>query len=689
MTENTYQVIARKWRPQRFDELVGQKHVARTLRNTVTQNRVGHAYLFVGPRGTGKTTTARIFAKLLNCEAPTRSEPCCECRSCREIARSASLDVIEIDGASHNKVDDIRDIRENVIYTPSRSRYKIYIIDEVHMLSNAAWNALLKTLEEPPEHVKFLFATTEPHKVLPTVLSRCQRFDLAPIPVPLIAGRLRHIADTEGVRIDERALGAIARAADGAMRDAQSIFDQIIAFCGGSGEDDIISEQDVIDVFGLTSGRELNALTAAMLENDVAQILHIIQRLADQGRDLERLYTDLVTYLRNVMVVTTCPEGVGLLDVSESEQQDLKKLAGSRARTLVTRLLDVLVTGEVGFRNALNKRVSLEVALVRAMRDAHSLQIDDLIAGLKRLKQDGGDLEVKLDNVAVDHSAAPGVPAASPGKPPVVAEDAAETAEKAGADEASPGQRAVMEAASGPEPDPEPLYPPQDRTGESEQIASPPRHAAEPDEARSDRAEPPKAEALVEPVQPNDESEFVDTALAMEERDDDSQMDASRDEDGPDPLPADPDETPDEPGMDNAADPVEIWQSVLGKLRSEIAEPQLRACLASLKPVSVIGNALEVAYTPETAAEQVERLDDELIREKLNQVMKQVTGRSESRVLLKKWIDNLSGDESDEPKRAAFTSDVRERLESRPFVRNVCDLFGGTLIDGRGKKNDA
>jgi len=243
---------------------VGQEHVKRALRNAVLHERVGHAYLFVGPRGIGKTTIARIFAKTLNCEALRDAEPCCTCQSCREIAAGNSLDLIEIDAASNRGVDSIRNLRESVLYTPSRSRYKVYIIDEVHMLTKEAWNALLKTLEEPPPHVKFLFATTEPHKVLPTILSRCQRFDLRRIPVNMIAGHLRMIADTEKVFVEPAALAAIARAADGGMRDGQSIFDQMIAFCGGTTAEETITEQDVIDVFGLASSTELHALISGI-----------------------------------------------------------------------------------------------------------------------------------------------------------------------------------------------------------------------------------------------------------------------------------------------------------------------------------------------------------------------------------------------------------------------------------------
>ena len=371
-----YQVLARKWRPQTFAEVVGQEHISRTLRNAIIQNRIGHAYLFVGSRGIGKTTTARIFAKALNCANNVDGEPCCQCQSCREVAAGTSMDVIEIDGASHNKVEHIRDIRENVQYTPVNGKYKIYIIDEVHMLTPQAWNALLKTLEEPPEHVKFLFATTEPHKVLPTIISRCQR---------LIVQRLRQIADGEHIHVEDNALAAIARAADGGMRDAQSIFDQMIAFCGGLADGELITEKDVIDVFGLASGIELREMAAALFTNDINRAMVVLQALADSGRDLERLFGDLINYVRNIMVAGICDDPSKFLEVSDSELADLIGIGRSIDRQMVQRILQGLVAQEWSFRAAVNKRIYFETVLARVMLDAHSVQLDDIIARLNVL----------------------------------------------------------------------------------------------------------------------------------------------------------------------------------------------------------------------------------------------------------------------------------------------------------------
>src|SRR4051812_11276690 len=280
----SYQVIARKYRPQRFGDVVGQEHVTQTLSNAIEQKRIAHAYLFCGPRGTGKTTIARIFAKCLNCTGGPKVDFDDQDPKCQEIAEGRSLDVLEIDGASNNGVDAVRELRETCKYTPASSKFKIYIIDEVHMLSTGAFNALLKTLEEPPEHVKFMFATTDPEKVLPTILSRCQRFDLRRIPVSLISKHLAEIAKKEKVKIDEAALHAIARGADGGMRDAESTLDQLISFCG-----DKIEEGDVLSMFGLAAESQILNLSKAVLAGEVQTALVQLNDLAQSGKDLGRL----------------------------------------------------------------------------------------------------------------------------------------------------------------------------------------------------------------------------------------------------------------------------------------------------------------------------------------------------------------------------------------------------------------
>jgi DNA polymerase-3 subunit gamma/tau len=365
----SYQVIARKWRPQTFEDVVGQDHVVRTLRNAIARGRIAHAYLFVGPRGTGKTSTARIFAKALNCTGGPKADFDPADPACVSIAAGSHLDVIEIDGASNNGVDQVRDLRETVQYTPAQGRFKIYIIDEVHMLSAAAFNALLKTLEEPPAHVKFVFATTDPQKVLPTIVSRCQRFDLKPIPAALIVERLARIAKAEGIQATDTALACIARMADGGMRDAQSIFDQMISFCGNH-----IDEPDVLDVYGLVSTEKLAALAAALASGDHAEIVRLVDECDAAGRDLARLLTDLQGHIRDALLDAIGKGGRSALlgGVSLTTEQ-------------LTRMLDVLRQGEDGVKLGLSDKINLEVTLLKAVDASRARAIDSLLKELATL----------------------------------------------------------------------------------------------------------------------------------------------------------------------------------------------------------------------------------------------------------------------------------------------------------------
>ena len=414
-----YQVIARKWRPQTFADVVGQEHVVRTHRNAIRSGRTAHAYLFVGPRGVGKTTLARIFAKALNCLDPQDGNPCGKCESCRAIMNESSLDVMEVDAASRNTTGDMRDLAEDVLTAPVSGRYKIYIIDEVHMLSKAAWNVLLKTVEEPPPHVKFIFATTEVHQVLPTIISRCQRFDLLPIPTRLIAERLRLIADAEKVSVSDSAVEAIARAAEGGMRDAQSLLDQMIAFFAGGGAE--ISGEQVLSLFGLTDRADLLVLVSAMLENRPGDAVRVISSLKKKGKNLETLFDDLLAALRAVELSAILPDPSELIDESKENLARYRELAGKAPQDVPRALLETLAPAGRMLRYALNKQVLLETVILKAMREAHAVKLDDVLRRLNQLRS-AGELKF-LDQVppvrSSERSAAP-VPAPAPKPEPKV-----------------------------------------------------------------------------------------------------------------------------------------------------------------------------------------------------------------------------------------------------------------------------
>ncbi|MEY2520870.1 MAG: polymerase subunit gamma/tau [Verrucomicrobiota bacterium] len=376
----SYQVFARKYRPQTFDDLVGQAHVTRTLKNAVEQNRLAHAYLFVGPRGIGKTSTARILAKALNCVNGPTITPCGVCDSCKEITGGNSLDVLEIDGASNNGVEQVRELRDNVRYAPSKGHFKIYIIDEVHMLTSAAFNALLKTLEEPPPHVKFIFATTEPQKVLPTILSRCQRFDLHRIPANLIAQHLQFIAGKEKFSLDPAAAHAIARGADGGLRDAESMLDQLVAFCG-----DKIGEPDVLSVFGFTSEQTVANFTGHILRGETPEALDLLHAEAENGKDMMKLMSDLISYLRDLLVGKVKPDALAD-DLNPELQKSLETQAAMIETDRLLELIDQFAAAEGRMKWAPNKRLHFEVAVIKAIQTLSQVTLNEVIENLAALR---------------------------------------------------------------------------------------------------------------------------------------------------------------------------------------------------------------------------------------------------------------------------------------------------------------
>ena len=372
----SYQVFARKYRPRTFKDVLGQDHVVRTLCNAIEQQRLAHAYLFVGPRGTGKTSTARIFAKALNCTDGPKVDFDPDEDVCLEIAEGRSLDVQEIDGASNRGIDNIRDLRDNVQFAPTRGKYRIIYIDEVHMPTKESFNALLKTLEEPPAHVMFIFATTEPHKILPTILSRCQRFDLRPIPADTIAAHLVNIAAHEGVKLEQDAAYAIATVADGGMRDAQSMLDQLVSFCGNH-----ITEQNVNDIFGVTSRETVAKALACLLDRRLPDLLHLVHELAEAGRDMGQLLSELMGAVRELLIAKVAPQEAHST-LPEQWRATLAELLGRTPTDKIIRLMEVLSHAEEQMRWSTNKRLYLEMGLIQAVHSLAEANISDIIRAL-------------------------------------------------------------------------------------------------------------------------------------------------------------------------------------------------------------------------------------------------------------------------------------------------------------------
>ena len=409
----SYTALYRKWRPTSFEEVRGQDHIVKTLKNQINSGRIGHAYLFCGTRGTGKTSIAKIFARAVNCEHPVDGSPCGECSMCRQIAEGASLNVVEIDAASNNGVENIRDIREQVQYPPTDGRYRVYIIDEVHMLSIGAFNALLKTLEEPPSYVIFILATTEVHKIPITILSRCQRYDFKRISIDTIAGRLAELTQAEQIDVDERALRFVALAADGSMRDALSLLDQCVAFHFG----EKLTYDNVLEVLGAVDNRVFSKLFQAVLASDTKACIREIEEMIIQGRDLSQLVNDFVWYMRNLLIAKTTDEPGDMLDMSEENLAVLKEEAAGVDTETLMRYIRIFSELSGQLRYASQKRILVEIAFIKLTTPSMEQNLDSILQRITLLEQKMQEMPDNLQKLA---SLAPAAGQAASSKTAVV-----------------------------------------------------------------------------------------------------------------------------------------------------------------------------------------------------------------------------------------------------------------------------
>ena len=388
-----HKALYRVYRPKNFSNVIGQEHIVRTLKNQIENNNVGHAYLFCGTRGTGKTSTAKIFSRAVNCTNLHNDEPCNECENCREILEDKTMDVVEIDAASNNSVDDIRELRENVKYSPAKAKYKVYIIDEVHMLSQGAFNALLKTLEEPPSYFIFILATTEPHKIPATILSRCQRFDFKRVTVKDISSRMRYICEKEGIEADEKALNLIARNSQGALRDALSILDQCISFEGNK-----ISYNDVIELLGSVNIEQLFDLAESIIKEDTRKSLQILNDFIIWGKDVRNLVNDLIDHFRNLMVCKISNDLDEIISLPEETIDLLKQQAETIDTNNLIRILNILSEAQDGMKISSNPRVLMEVTMMKIAQPMFDESKEALIKRIENLEQ-----KIESGNIKVNH----------------------------------------------------------------------------------------------------------------------------------------------------------------------------------------------------------------------------------------------------------------------------------------------
>lgn len=664
----SYQVIARKWRPQKFSDMVGQEHLARTLKNAIMSGRIAHAYLFVGPRGIGKTTTARIFAKAMNCLHPIDGEPCCQCSSCKSIADESNVDVIEIDAATHTQVEKARELCEDVLHLPISSKFKIYIIDEVHMLSKNAWNALLKTIEEPPAHAKFIFATTEVNKVLPTVISRCQRFDLRRIKGTDIAGRLRLICDAENVKITDGALQIIARAADGGMRDAQSLLDQMISFFGS--ESGGITEEQALSLFGLAASADMESLVRSIVTNDRAAAIEAVHRFAESGKNLETLYEEIIAWLRGILMCRIVSDPAKLLEESQEKIDLYLNIAATVKPDAVQRLMEQLAGSGYLLREAINKQVFMESLLLKAMRIAHAVQIEDLVARLNQLRNAGEfeaikslvpiyEMPVGQIVVPKDSSFAPRSNAAIETK--VVSADSIPVIPEK--------KTFVTEPVAEPEPAPAPSEEPQP-VGETE-TAEEDLPPFDPDPVTDDApAIPVPAGAVTSPVKMEEPvREEVPLEVIMEEEVIEINDEAA-------PLPEDPESLASVTTPAAVQTPEQIWQELIIDVRDNLRKDFLAIAMSDGTPQTYRRNTLTVAFDSDYESFQGSTTEKELLL--LTSRLRAITGEPGANLFLE-YRQGLAT-----PLQISKKEDVAKLMDKAaadPLVQDSLALFQGRLAD--------
>ena len=640
-----YQVLARKWRPKTFADMIGQEHITRTLQNALVSQKTAHAYLFVGPRGIGKTSVARIFAKALNCEKAPIKNPCCECDSCLSIADGSNIDIIEIDGASNNSVNDVRNLRDEVLYSPVKSRYKVYIIDEVHMLSNQAWNALLKTLEEPPAHVKFLFATTEVHKILPTVLSRCQRFDLRRIPENLIVQKLSQIAESENVRISSNAVRAIARAADGGMRDALSLMDQMIAF-HLSETDEEITEEQILNTFGLTAPEKLYNLVKAVLHNQQSEVITAVNEQAVEGKNLNSLFQDILKYLRGIEICILIEDPDSILEVGTDIIKLYKKLGSEVKLHIVQKLLETLSSSGKLLHDAINKQIYIETLLLKAMRLSRARRIEDLLERINMLRASGklSDLEKEIPSFPEKKKINEKKTIYDENQP-IVEDNKTESLNVQ-------NDTVVYEANNTPKK-------------ESKSVS----------DNNSDYLIKSLTEKKTEPqpiTEPIHEIEERPVILAVEKKAVEPKVD-----DLP-PKSTIPTVKTETKKIILPETPEKLWHKLIMDM-DHISQPQLKFYLQEAKPKSINNNSITVLYDEEFGTVPAHRVNQE--KELLNKCLQRITGINSFKFILMKEkgistpAHNIESKDLDEVKRT---------VERNPFVKEAIKAFNGRIVDFRG-----